>query len=51
MTYVLASVENFNKSIELGQKYYKNSVQNFLSFVNKIKNPIQPLNFLFFILQ
>jgi hypothetical protein len=35
--YVLEYTENFNKSIELAQKYYNNSVQNFLSFVNNIQ--------------
>ena len=33
----LEYTENFNKSIELAQKYYNNSVQNFFSFVNKFE--------------
>src|ERR687897_2114266 len=33
---VLASTEIFNKSIEITQKYYSESVQNYFNFVNKI---------------
>ena len=33
---VLASTETFNKSIEIAQKYYSESVQNYFNFVNKI---------------
>ncbi len=34
---VLASTETFNKSIEIVQKYYNESVQNYFNFVNKIQ--------------
>jgi hypothetical protein len=34
---VLASAETFNKSIEITQKYYGESVQNYFNFVNKIE--------------
>ncbi|HEX2408895.1 MAG TPA: hypothetical protein VHJ38_16965 [Nitrososphaeraceae archaeon] len=33
---VLTSTETFNKSIEIAQKYYSESVQNYFNFVNKI---------------
>ena len=33
---VFASTETFNKSIEIAQKYYNESVQNYFNFVNKI---------------
>ena len=33
----LASTETFNKSIEIAQKYYSESVQNYFNFVNKIE--------------
>ena len=33
----LASAETFNKSIEIIQKYYNESVQNYFNFVNKIE--------------
>ncbi len=33
----LASAETFNKSIEIGQKYYNEAAQNYLNFVNKIE--------------
>ena len=33
----LASVETFNKSIEIAQKYYNEAAQNYLNFVNKIE--------------
>ena len=33
----LASAETFNKSIEIAQKYYNESVQNYFNFVNKIE--------------
>ena len=35
--FVLASAETFNKSIEIAQKYYNESAQNYLNFVNKIE--------------
>jgi hypothetical protein len=35
--FVLASTETFNKSIEIAQKYYNESVQNYFNFVNKIE--------------
>jgi hypothetical protein len=34
--FVLGSIESFNKSIEIAQKYYNESVQNYFNFVNKI---------------
>jgi hypothetical protein len=34
--FVLASTETFNKSIEIAQKYYDDSVLNYFNFVNKI---------------
>ena len=34
--FALTSTESFNKSIEIAQKYYNESVQNYLNFVNKI---------------
>ena len=33
----LASAETFNKSIEIAQKYYNESAQNYLNFVNRIE--------------
>ncbi|HEX6647141.1 MAG TPA: hypothetical protein VF047_08175 [Nitrososphaeraceae archaeon] len=33
---VLASTETFNKSIEISQKYYSESVRNYFNFINKI---------------
>jgi hypothetical protein len=33
---VMASTETFNKSIEIAQKYYSESVQNYFNFVNKL---------------
>lgn len=33
---VLGSTETFNKSIEIAQKYYNESVQNYFNLVNKI---------------
>jgi ABC-type transporter Mla subunit MlaD len=33
----LASTETLNKSIEIAQKYYNESVQNYFNFVNKIE--------------
>src|SRR5215213_4058055 len=33
----LASTESLNKSIEIAQKYYNESVQNYFNFVNKIE--------------
>ena len=34
---ILASTETFNKSKEILQKYYNDSVQNYFNFVNKIE--------------
>ena len=34
--FVLASTETFDKSIEIAQKYYNDSIQNYFNFVNKI---------------
>ena len=34
--FALASIESFNKTIEIAQKYYNESVQNYLNFVNKV---------------
>ena len=34
--FALTSTESFNKSIEIAQKYYNESVQNYLNLVNKI---------------
>ena len=33
---ILASTETFNKSIEIAQKYYNDSVRNYFNFVNNI---------------
>ena len=33
---ILGSTESFNKSIEIAQKYYNESVQNYFNFANKI---------------
>ena len=33
----LASAETFNKSIEIAQKYYNETAQNYQNFVNKIE--------------
>jgi hypothetical protein len=33
---VLGSTQNFSKSIEIAQKYYNESAQNYFNFVNKI---------------
>jgi hypothetical protein len=46
---VLASAETFNKSIEIAQKYYNESVQNYFNFVNKIENLITTTNFFLFL--
>jgi hypothetical protein len=34
--FALTSTETFNKSIEIAQKYYNESVQNYFNFVNRI---------------
>jgi len=34
---VLAYTETFNKSMEIGQKYYNEAAQNYFNFVNKIE--------------
>ena len=34
---VLGSTETFNKSIEIAQKYYNDSVQNYFNFLKKIE--------------
>ena len=34
--FALTSTETFNKSMEIAQKYYNESVQNYFNFVNKI---------------
>ncbi|HET9807932.1 MAG TPA: hypothetical protein VFP49_13600 [Nitrososphaeraceae archaeon] len=34
--FVLGSTENFNKSIEIAEKYYNESTQNYFNFVKKI---------------
>ena len=34
--FVLGSTETFSKSVEIGQKYYNESAQNYFNFVNKI---------------
>ena len=34
--FTLTSTESFSKSIEIAQKYYNDSVQNYFNFVNKI---------------
>ena len=34
--FVLGSIETFDKSIEIAQKNYNESVQNYFNFVNKI---------------
>jgi hypothetical protein len=33
----LASIETFNKSIEIAQKFYNEAAQNYFNFVNKIE--------------
>jgi hypothetical protein len=33
---VLGSTETFNKSVEIAQKYYNESVQNYFNFLKKI---------------
>ena len=35
--FVLASTETFNKSIEIAQKYYNDSIQNYFNFLKKIE--------------
>lgn len=35
--FVLGYTETFNKSIEIAQKYYNESVQNYFNFVNKFQ--------------
>jgi len=37
--FALVSTETFNKSIEIAQKYYNESVQNYFNFLNKIGRP------------
>ena len=34
---VLSSTETFNKSIEIAQKYYNDSIQNYFNFLKKIE--------------
>ncbi|MGZ5485699.1 MAG: hypothetical protein ACXWFB_07305, partial [Nitrososphaeraceae archaeon] len=34
---VLGSTETFNKSIEIAQKYYNDSIQNYFNFLKKIE--------------
>ncbi len=34
---VLGSSETFNKSIEIAQKYYNDSIQNYFNFLKKIE--------------
>ena len=34
---VLGSTETFNKSIEISQKYYNESIQNYFNFLKKIE--------------
>lgn len=34
---VLRSTETFNKSIEVAQKYYNDSIQNYFNFLKKIE--------------
>ncbi len=34
--FIVEYTETFNKSIEIAQKYYNDSVQNYFNFVNKI---------------
>ena len=34
--FALASIESFNKTIEIAQRYYNESVQNYINFVNKV---------------
>jgi hypothetical protein len=34
---VLGSTETFNKSIEIAQKYYNESIQNYFNFLKKIE--------------
>jgi len=33
----LRSTETFNKSIEIAQKYYNDSIQNYFNFLKKIE--------------
>ena len=35
--FVLTYTETFNKSIEIAQKYYNESIQNYFNFINKIE--------------
>jgi hypothetical protein len=35
--FVLGSTETFNKSIEIAQKYYNESIQNYFNFLKKIE--------------
>ena len=35
--FVLTYTESFNKSIDIAQKYYNESVQNYFNFINKIE--------------
>ena len=37
---ILASTESFNKSIEISQEYYNDSVKNYFNFVNRLENLI-----------
>jgi hypothetical protein len=46
---VLGSTETFNKSVEIAQKYYNESVQKYFNFVNKIENLITITKFLLFV--
>jgi hypothetical protein len=37
--FMLGYVETFNKSIEIAQKYYNDSVQYYFKFINNVERP------------
>ena len=46
--FALTSIETFNKSIEIAQKYYNEAAQNYFNFVNKIEKSYYNHFFRFF---
>ena len=37
--FISKSIQTFSKSIEIAQKYYNDSIQNYFNFVNKVERP------------
>ena len=49
--FVLGSTETFNKSIEIAQKYYNDSIQNYFNFLKKIEKSSSNQWILYFVLE